>query len=206
MRSALGILTLLGCVACTSPQPLPTSAPGAPGAPRAADGDDLARVVEARAAAHEPGREHDALARLVGEWTVSVETAAGDEVGAGRATVALLHGGRFVELALELELSGAPVRLTGFLGFDRTTDTYQALWLSDLGTGMTLLSGRGALAGDGLRLAGRSAETEGESRLRLEGDDRFVSESWGRGADGGPVLLRRSIYRRVTSSARTDAS
>lgn len=198
MRLPLSSLTLVVCAACTSPQPLPPLASGTPGAPGSADAEEFARVVEARAAAHEPGAEHAALARLVGEWSVAIETAAGDPVGVGRATITPLHGGRFVALALELELSGAPVRLSGFLGFDRTTDAYQALWLSDLATGMTLLAGRGSLGGAGLRLAGRSAETEGESRLRLEGDDRFVSESWGRGATGDPVMLRRSIYRRIT--------
>lgn len=143
-----------------------------------------------------PGEAHSSLGKLAGEWSVDVQ--AGDvSVGSGLASVVRIHGGRFVLLQVSLNLDGSAVRSTGIVGYDAVAQRFQALWVSDLSTEMTLLAGRGSLEGAGLRLAGRSSEAEGVSRIQLLDEDNFVTESWGRSREGDPVLLRRSRYTRL---------
>ena len=182
---------LLAGLGCSSPPPLDVTTASTPEASL-----QLGKEVEARAMAAGPGAAHSSLGELSGDWAVVVQ--AGEvTVGSGLASAERIHGGRFVLLKVSLDLDGSAVRSTGILGYDTASRMYQALWVSDLSTEMTLLAGRGSLEGAGLQLAGRGSEAEGVSRMQLLDEDTFVTESWGRSPDGEPVLLRRSRYTRL---------
>ena len=116
-------------------------------------------------------------------------------IGVGEATLEAVHGGRFLRLTVNLSLEGRTVDLTGHLGYDRAGGEWQALWLSDLSTGMSLLRGTGEL-GRGVSLVGVRGGLRGRSVLTVSGPDRFRVETYGPGEDGRERLLRRSDYLR----------
>lgn len=177
MRALLAA-SLLGLVACLS-TPAPSSG---------------AEVVPG--AAELPGEQHHDLAALAGDWQVTV-TAPGEAepLGAGWAQIESLHDGRFLRLTVHLVLGGQSMTLTGHLGHDRESGEWQALWLSDLSTGMSLLRGRGDLA-RGVNLVGVRGGVRGRSVLTVSGPNEFGVETHGPGPDGGERLLRRSDYVR----------
>ena len=150
-----------------------------------------------------PGREHEALARLVGDWDVLVDGPGDVRIGSGSAHMTLEHGGRFLRIDLSLEIAGVPTSSTGFLGFDRDLGEYQSLWLSDLSSAMSLTHGRGSLTGQGISLSGVAADSSGRSLLRLLGDDELEVDVLGVGPDGAERRLRRSRYLRGLRCART---
>lgn len=185
---------LVTCVlaGCVPPRAMGPAAPG----PQSLD----LRGALARQATHVRGPRHSALEPLVGDWDLSVTVPGRSEIaGRGLARVVPVHGGLFLRIDEALELAGEPVTLTGYLGHDLESGDYQALWLSDLSSGMTLLVGRGDLRAGGLELRGRSAQAAGRSLWRFVDDDHLVVESRGPGPDGAERLLRRTDWtRRVT--------
>jgi len=178
-HAALAPLLLVSCLTPLSPPSrpyLPVVDPGPAAAP-----------VEA----------HEALASLAGSWAVTV-TAPGQDapVGGGSARIEALHGGRYLRLEVALDLDGRPLVLTGHLGHDAERGEWQALWLSDLSTGMSLLSGGGDLE-RGVQLVGQRGGVRGRSVLTVEGPDAFRLETFGPGPDGRERLLRTSRYVRT---------
>jgi len=139
------------------------------------------------------------LVELAGTWTIEVRAPGVERpVGQGRGRLQALHGGRFLRLEVALDLEGSPFALTGHLGFDPQRGEYQALWLSDLAAGMSLLRGGGELDGRGITLRADDAQELGKSVLRRLDPDTFLLETWGVGPDRRERLLRTSTYRRVT--------
>ena len=166
---------------------------------------ELAQDIRARQASQRPDSAHVALDPLAGEWLVTVEVPGRAEpIGHGTARLSWVHAGLFMRWDVALQLDGQDLELTGYLGHDRVSDRYQALWLSDLAGGMTLLDGRGELGGLGIVLRGASSEAAGQSRLRLTDPDTLVVESFGLDEEQRAVLLRRTTYRRVTRVDQVD--
>ena len=80
-----------------------------------------------------PTAEHARLQRLVGEWNVAVQPAAGREER-GRMHAAAILGGRHVVLNFAFELQGAKVEAVQILGFDTLRQVYTSSWRDDLST------------------------------------------------------------------------
>ncbi len=143
-----------------------------------------------------PGTSHAELAQLAGEWSVTV-TAPGSAspVGVGEARIQALHGQRFLRLEVELTVDGRPLTLTGHVGRVDSSGQWQALWLSNLSTGMSLLRGRGRLS-RGVEFVGEADGVRGKSVLRVLSEDSFQYQTYGVAEDGGFRLLRTSEYVR----------
>lgn len=164
---------------------------------------ELGRDIIARQASQRPDSAHATLGPLAGDWIVTVEIPGREEpIGTGTARLTWVHAGLFLRWDVSLELDGQDLQLTGYMGHDPVRDRYQALWLSDLASGMTLLEGRGEIQGRGLVLGGASTEAAGQSRLRLIDPNTLVVESFGLDAQERAILLRRTTYRRVTREER----
>jgi len=160
---------------------------------------ELGQDILARQASQRPDSAHATLGPLAGDWSVTVEIPGREEpIGSGAAQLTWVHAGLFLRWDVTLNLDGQELQLTGYMGHDPTGDHYQAIWLSDLASGMTLLEGRGDIAGRGLVLGGVSTEAAGQSRLRLIDPDTLIVESFGMDAQERAVLLRRTTYKRVT--------
>ncbi len=198
MRGVLLTCVLAGACAVPGP-PLPgsTGAPS-PGASatsaapvgEAVSGQDAGEAeLRARREASLPGEELEALAVLVGEWELEVAALGeGGEraIGAGRASVAPILGGRFLEWRVETGVGGVLVRSRGLLGHDRERGVHELTWASESSSAQRIARGRGDARRGGLylELAELDPADGGVRRsrtlLRIEDDDAFrlLQETW----------------------------
>ncbi|MBL8862820.1 MAG: DUF1579 family protein [Planctomycetes bacterium] len=197
------VLVLLLSTGCVSHPERP-----APRASVAVAPPTLAEQAAAQEAATRPGREHKALDVLVGAWTAS--NVAVDERGnesdavPGRAAIGWTLGGRYLRIDASLDLPGGASHLSsGFLGYDRVTQEYQWLMVSDLSTGMGVARGRGDVSRGGVRFVLDIVEprtgtiARATSVLRAPSPDHLVLEIVGPDAAGLERVLRRTHYRRA---------
>ena len=186
-RFLLPLLLLSGCLSSpTAPPPSAVSRQEA----------QLPPALLSEALLSEVGPQHALLASLAGEWLVRVERPGSSEpVGRGTARLTPLLGERFLQLEVQLTLGEQPLELRGFFGFDRAQDRWQALWLSDMGLGMSLLSGSGRPE-RGVVLRGEQGGIAGRSVWTVTGPESFRFETYVPGPDGRERLLRTSTYIR----------
>lgn len=92
-----------------------------------------------------PGEPHRRLATLAGEWTftsrVWLEAGAPPSEGTGSATSTMVLGGRYLQSAYRGDLVGVAFEGFGLLGYDNTTEQYQAVWLDNMSTTLMFLTG-----------------------------------------------------------------
>jgi hypothetical protein len=169
----------------------------------AAERIELARRV------HQRGPGHEKLDVLEGRWSVSLvsQNADGSDertTGGGEANITWTMGRRFLDWEVVLDVEQEQHRVSGFLGYDVVLQEYQALWISELSTGMSLARGDGDPEGRGIVLQvrasgkGSSSETAGaRSVLRVLDHDHFVIESIGPDSRGEEGVVQRTSYVRI---------
>ncbi len=199
MRLALFLCVTAACTS-TPPPPAPTSGPGrAPQELTTAERIELARRV------HQRGRGHERIDVLEGTWEVEVTSQDADggnvrSAGWGVGKIEWTMGRRFLRWELELDVSGETHQVSGFFGYDVVLQEYQALWISELATGMSLARGGGDPEGRGIVLQNRPTGNEvssARSVLRVLDADHFVIESIGPDARGVEGVVQRASYVRV---------
>lgn len=156
-------------------------------------------------AIHQPDDHHLRLDGFVGQWHVLVHACppGGREpvlVARGTANIDWMLGRRYLEWDIRLDVGETTNVVSGHMGYDVVADEYQALWISDITTGMRIVYGNGNPKGRGLVMVGtrtRGGETvvAGRSVMRFVGPDSFVIERYGA---EGEVVTQRSTYVRRT--------
>ena len=196
------VLLLFVIAGCTSTPPPVEPAPGNARPPHeltTAERIDLARRM------HQRGRGHERIDSLEGTWEVEVtsQDADGSNVrpaGRGLGKIEWTMGRRFLRWDLELDVSGETHHVNGFLGYDVVVQEYQALWISELATGMSLARGDGDPEGRGIVLQVRPTGDEvggARSLLRILDVDHFVIESIAVDSKGEEGVVQRASYVRV---------
>ena len=158
-----------------------TWAPGAHAmAPQeGASGADMEAVMRAMQLA-QPGPEHAELAKLAGEWTMTITMQMAPGMPAQTQTVdassRMILDDRFLEVTSTGELMGMPVETLTFLGFDRRLKQYTLLGMDTLGT--YWVTAAGAMEENGmLRLQGEDDSPDGKQIYTFEfefiNDDTF---------------------------------
>jgi hypothetical protein len=210
LRNTCGnvFFALLGA-ACVGAPPTQDSS----GSERAAAGAGARELspserIELARSIHRPGPMHRALDPLQGDWDIRVHRQEVDgsqarELGVGRAHLSWTMGGLFLHWEVELEVGGGEHSVNGFLGYDVVQEQYQALWVSELASGLSLAQGDGDLAGRGIVLQTPGSPRRGfpgsRSVLRLLDRDHFTIESIGVNARGEEGVVQRAIYSRQSS-------
>ena len=201
------LLAPLALAACVSPAPPPskgTSSPQEFAAGR--QQEDASERIEHARQVHRPGKHHQALSPLEGDWQVRVlgeENAGGDprEIALGRALIRWTMGGLFLRWDVVLEVGTSRHTVTGFLGYDVIQEHYQALWVSELSSSLSLAHGSGSLSGRGIVLQASAPPQRGfvepRSVLRLLDGDHFTIESIGTKADGEEGVMQQAVYSRI---------
>ena len=117
------------------------------------DTGSMEAAMEAWTASMTPGRAHEVMNSLVGDWTTTTRMWWGGEgsgdpmVSTGEATVAWVLDGRFLEERSKGTLMGQPMVGRGLYGFDNVKKKYTALWVDTMSTAMYF--GEGTLSQDG---------------------------------------------------------
>jgi len=154
-------------------------------------------------AVHQPDDHHLRLDGFVGQWHVLVHACppARSEpvlVARGTAKIDWMLGRRYLEWDIRLDVGETTNVVSGHMGYDVVADEYQALWISDITTGMSIVYGNGNPQGRGLVMVGtgtRGGRTVVVARsvLRFVGQDSFVIERYGAQSE---VVIQRSTYVR----------
>lgn len=93
----------------------------------------------------QPGKEHEALAKLAGKYEIAqkcwMEPGKPPVEVKGTAEFTPVLNGRQVKQEFKSELMGKPYNGLGLLGFDRVAEKYTAIWADDFSTGAMLMTG-----------------------------------------------------------------
>jgi hypothetical protein len=97
-------------------------------------------MMEAYQRAATPGPQHASLAKMAGDFTLTVksymEPGAEPEVSAATATRRVILGGRFLEEVVKGTMMGQPFEGQGISGYDNVTGSWWGTWVDTMSTGM----------------------------------------------------------------------
>ncbi|MFW6192241.1 MAG: DUF1579 domain-containing protein [Gemmatimonadota bacterium] len=156
----------------------------------------------------EPGREHEWLQRLVGEWSYEAEAKMGPDDpphrDAGTESVRSL-GGLWVLAEGQGEMpDGNPARTLMTLGYDPERERFVGTWVGSMMTHMWVYDGTMDDAGGTLVLEAEGPDMTGgggtaryRDAVAIEGDDRRTMTSSVLGDDGEWHEFMVARYRRT---------
>ncbi len=114
--------------------------------PAAAPAMDQQAMMELYKKAGTPGPEHEAMAKLVGDWKLDVTSwmapGAPPEKSTGTAKFELLLGGRYLQQTVHGDMGGQPYDGIGIEGFDNVTKESFSVWFDSMSTGTMLSRGK----------------------------------------------------------------
>jgi hypothetical protein len=123
-------------------------------------GADKEEMMKRMEAAGTPGPGHKALEDLVGNWKAEVkcwhEPGGQPQVSQGTAKTRWTLNGRFLEEEFQGEMMGKPFRGLSLMGYDNTKQTFNTVWVSDMGTSMFTSEGKGENGNKVITLEGKA--------------------------------------------------
>jgi hypothetical protein len=137
-RHVLGVVVpslalSLTLTACAQDQPAAAQQPGE---------EQIQQLMEAYA---KPGKPHERLQKLVGEWDVAVKSYEGapDKPVESKAVARMetMLEGRFLRQTFEGEFGGQKFTGIGITGYDNAQEKYTGVWMDSFGTGMMHITG-----------------------------------------------------------------
>ena len=110
-------------------------------------------------------------------------------------------GGRYVQTMLVTAMDGEPFEGIGYYGFDNTSKTYEAVWMDNGSTAISLYrgvmdkSGRSAVLNSREATAAGSKPVEVEMRVSIAEGGDHVTQLWGapRGGKAFKMMELRSV-------------
>lgn len=152
-------------------------------ASRARTEEDAPDEMEGWMALGTPGPEHAWLAGFVGDWNVETRFYEGDgepTVGHGKASIASLWGGRYLDMRYTGDFMGNPFEGRGTWAYNNGAKRYESTWIDGFSTQLATTTGH--REGETLTLSGRVYTPSGEVATRdvvkREGPDRWILSSW----------------------------
>jgi len=166
-----------------------------------------------------PGEQHAFLQKAIGTWEGrnKMWMAPNTEpmLSTGTTKISPMLDGRFTKAEIKGEMPGGMGEFEGFAltGYDKVADTFQSVWIDNMGTGMMI--GTGRLSDDQKTLTWNYSYncpiTKGPKPIRiverLTGPDSYVMEMYGPDLEGAEYKMMEIIYKRTskTAAAPTDA-
>lgn len=149
---------------------------------RAGAQEGTADMMKAWEELQKPGPEHAQLMKSVGKWTCEGKMWEGPEPTpcSGKVVFSSALDGRFLRQDYEGTYKGKPDLGIGYTGYNNVTKKYEAVWLSNMGTGMVLMTGTETKPGT-CEFEGSCTGPDGNPMktrmiLKHESDDKQVLE------------------------------
>lgn len=170
------------------------------------DAEAEAEALAAYLIAANPAEEHERLASLEGEWTVSGKfwSEPGSEAitatHASKMRMAL--GGRYLIEDLVGDMWGEEFRGIGITAFDNVEEQYVAVWVDNLSTGILVLRGHYDRSEDAVVMTGEYTDPVTREKRSLRSVERVtddgtrVYEHWEGLSDGTELKVMELTYRR----------
>jgi hypothetical protein len=106
---------------------------------------DQQAILEAYQRAATPGPQHAALAKMAGEFTLTLkmfnEPGAEPEVSTGTSSRRMILGGRYLEETVHSSVAGQAFEGRGLTGYDNVTRSWWGSWIDSMSTAIMLTSG-----------------------------------------------------------------
>jgi hypothetical protein len=168
-----------------------------------ADQQEMMKKMEA---AGTPGPGHKALDAFVGNWKAEVkcwhEPGGSPQVSQGTAQAKWTLNGRFLEEDFQGEMMGKPFRGRSLIGYDNTKQTFNTVWVSDMGTSMFVSEGKGENGNKVITLEGKAncpatgqKDVPMKSVFRVLSPDKHVFEMFD-GSKGQNAKVMEITYTR----------
>lgn len=93
-----------------------------------------------------PGPMHEMMAKTAGEWKVNTKywmDPAGEPMETeGKANVEMILGGRYMKSTHTGKMMGMPFEGINLQGYDNATGEFTAIWIDNMGTGISVSKGK----------------------------------------------------------------
>jgi len=170
-----------------APAAKPVGDKAASGAPSA---DDMKKMMEMSL----PGKEHDALKPLQGNWsTVTkfwMEPGGQPQESAGVIARKWIHDNRYLTEDVTGNAGGMPFAGFGIMGYDKNGKTYQSVWTDNMGTEISFWTGSFDASGKTLTMKGDMfCPMEGKKKpskmtMEIVNNDKNILRMFDTGPDG----------------------
>lgn len=162
-------------------------------------------MMEAWQRAMTPGPQHASMARMAGEYKLTVkmfmEPGGPPEVSTGKASRSMILGGRYLEETVHGTVMGQPFEGRSLTGYDNVTGRWWGTWVDNMSTGLMTShgdwdedAGVGTFWGEGTDpLTGEVQKSRTVVR-RLDGGDELMEMYMA--TDAGEVKSMEILYER----------
>lgn len=158
-----------------------------------------------------PGKQHEQLARRVGNWTAEIKhwpaPGAPAETMTGTAKFMPIMDGRYILQEFEGVTPWGPFSGIGLSAYDNLKQKYQSMWIDNMSTG--LMVAEGDMQGTDLVTMGDMPDpiqgkfVKTKSIERMVNDDTLIMEMHAPGPDGKHFKMMEITYTRLkTGSTR----
>jgi hypothetical protein len=108
--------------------------------------EDMQKMMADYAKFMNPGKGHEILAKMAGDWTVTGKMwmdpkGAPMDMKPGTEHCELILGGRFLQSSQKGEMMGMPYEGQGLMGYDNYRQQYQMTWVDNMGTVVSTAAG-----------------------------------------------------------------
>lgn len=198
----------VACVSVASGQDVPPKASSSPPA-------GLPELLLQYGEASQPGVEHGQLDGLVGSWGMEVRVLGENGQSttfSGRSENRWVLGDRFVLAEATAGPKESPVESITLYGFDRTEQRFFSVALSNLSTGFAPATGTYDAASKSFVLSGRQRDPLSglaaffRTLLRVEGNDRYVTEVFVDYGTRGPLKIMETVFTRSGATGDRERS
>jgi alpha-L-fucosidase len=167
--------------------------------------------LEAYLASTRPGKEHEVLEAIVGNWNAESKFWAAPDVppteSTGTCRRKWILGGRFVYEEYRGKYMEVPFQGLGTTGYDKIKKAYVSVWMDSMGTGIMTQTGELDASGKVLKFTGEAEDPmSGElkryySLLTIKNPDRHVIQMFEERPGGNEVKLLETAFTRTPGKA-----
>ena len=186
------------------------------------DARQLAEMLKRYEEAAKPGKFHDYLKPLAGEFAATAEFVGpnGPETSQGYSKNAWVLGGRFLRQDFSGSMMGRQFHGISYTGYDNVAGKYQGVWMDEMATGMFVSEGEAGDDGRTITFTGESIDPAGAGDagggqvrvyrhvLRILDEDRYALEMYEPGAAAAGGEMQRTVtitYTRAKPAATQPA-
>ncbi len=198
---------VLAHLAAVSPSAIAPLAPRAMAQERSPQPGNAQRLDRWLATLRVPGIEHKRLNALVGTWTTKIKNWPGPDAKpielTGRAIKRWTLDGHFLEeQAQNKTQNNGRFQSRGFIGFNRLTQLYEHVLMTNAATGLFIERGRYDPASKVIRTSGRDTDPVtgaiilNATELRIESPQQHTVTAYATGRDGRRWKQLEIIYAR----------
>lgn len=135
-------------------------------------------MMKAYEEAGKPAKEHDVLKKFEGKWDCTVkewmDPSAPPKESKGSSVNQMMFGGRFLHCMFTGEMMGKKFEGVSVMGYDKTKQQYQNLWMDSMSTSMFMATG--ALKDGKLELSGEMEDPVMKTKCKMREVMEFPSD------------------------------